>query len=155
MGSIYHQFGSKEELAAALYLAAIGDYQRVIVEVLEDAADAEGGVKAVVRRTFEWSRENRDLARFIQIHQPAALQRAIGAELGELNRRFAAEAFGWLRRQAEAGAVRSLPLEVYFALWTGPSMEYLRTWLGRRGSDGSDSEAIEALASAAWVSLKS
>ena len=42
-GSIYHHFKSKEQLAAAVYLEGISDYQQGFLAVLEEQQNARKG----------------------------------------------------------------------------------------------------------------
>jgi AcrR family transcriptional regulator len=48
VGSLYHHFGGKEQLADALYVDCLSAYHRVALEGLGAAADAEAGVRSLV-----------------------------------------------------------------------------------------------------------
>src|SRR5215203_1122980 len=64
-GSIYHHFGGKEGLAAALYVDGLAGYQDGFLAQLRRARDAEAAIKALVRHHLRWVEANPDLARFI------------------------------------------------------------------------------------------
>src|SRR3954469_3908219 len=64
-GSIYHHFGGKEQLAAAVYVDGLAGYQRGLLDGLRSHSDAESGVKAVVRHHLRWIQSNRMLASFL------------------------------------------------------------------------------------------
>jgi AcrR family transcriptional regulator len=49
VGSIYHHFGGKAGLAAALYVEGLEDYQQGFLAVLARQPDAEAGIKGVVQ----------------------------------------------------------------------------------------------------------
>jgi AcrR family transcriptional regulator len=49
VGSIYHHFGDKEGIAAALYVASLQDYQRGLQELLADGSGPEQTIRALVR----------------------------------------------------------------------------------------------------------
>ena len=58
VGSLYHRFGSKEGLAAAVYAEALGDYQAAAIESLRANPEAEGGVRALVECQLAWHEAN-------------------------------------------------------------------------------------------------
>ena len=49
VGSLYHRFGSKEGIAAAVYVDALHHYQREFVAALSRARDARDGVRSAER----------------------------------------------------------------------------------------------------------
>src|SRR5205809_146994 len=65
VGSIYHHFGGKDELAGALYLDGLADYQRGFLTTLSSAASTEAGVTGVVHHHLGWIATHCDLARFL------------------------------------------------------------------------------------------
>lgn len=147
VGSIYHHFGGKEELASALYADALGSYQRGYLEALRRHRDAERGIKAVVRHHLRWVRDNPDLARFL------LAGRRDGDEVRELNRATFAATEDWLRPHVEELRVRRMPLDLYYAVLIGPAQEFARHWLeGRMKSSISTAERV--LADAAWAALR-
>ncbi len=153
VGSIYHHFGSKEELAAGIHVDAVRCYQEGFVAALTPASEPEAGVKAVVRFHLSWVRENRRLAGFMFARQEAEVLRRAEPGLRELNRRFAAAAAKWLEPHVRNGAIRRLPPDVLFALLIGPSQELSRLWLARRTKTDPD-EATELLADSVWSSVR-
>src|SRR5688572_4327023 len=58
VGSIYHHFGDKEGIAAALYVECLRDYQEAFLEAFADERSAERGVKAMVRQHLSWVEAN-------------------------------------------------------------------------------------------------
>lgn len=153
VGSLYHRFGSKEGIAAAVYVDALRNYQREFVAALTRARDAGDGVRSAVRTHMRWVRENPDRAEFLFNVAGADVRRACGTDLRELNNEFFGFVEAWLRRYVDAGEVRALSTDVVYALWLGPSQELARLWLarGRRGSLRTESTV---LADAAWRALR-
>jgi AcrR family transcriptional regulator len=49
VGSLYHHFGGKDELAQELYVEILLDYHRGFLAVLRRVRDPEHGVKGLVR----------------------------------------------------------------------------------------------------------
>jgi AcrR family transcriptional regulator len=148
VGSIYHWFDGKEGIASALYVEAVRDYQRGLLDTLRRNAEAERGIKSLVRHHLRWVERNPDLARFL-----LASREADGPELRELNREALSTAASWLDPHVQAGRVRRLPLDLYYPLLIGPSQEFARHWLhGRMRS--SIRTAERTLAQAAWDALR-
>ena len=153
IGSIYHHFGSKEEIAAAVYVDGLAGYQGELVRVLARNRDAEAGVKAVVRHHLRWVSRYPDLARYMRGSRPAEVVLASEGPLRELNRGFFAEVGEWLEHQHEAGRLRRLPTDLLYAILIGPSQEFSRHWLARR-TKTSLTRASSELAEAAWQALR-
>jgi AcrR family transcriptional regulator len=151
IGSIYHHFAGKEQLAAALYADGLRSYQEGVLAELRAHDDPEQAIKAVVHHHLRWVTDNRDLAAFLlQPRQPEVLL-ASQAEVQEMNRRLFREVGAWLR--AHAAAVRDLPRDVFYTLLIGPSQEFCRHWLAGRTTTPID-QAADPLGQAAWDALK-
>jgi AcrR family transcriptional regulator len=148
VGSIYHHFGGKEELASALYLDALRDYQRGLLELLRSDPDAELGIRALVRHHVRWVRDNRALAVYLLSRREPPSE-----ELREMNLEVLAATSGWLEGQVRAGRVRRLPIDLYYTILIGPAQEFTRHWL--EGHVKSSIEKAEReLAEAAWRALR-
>jgi AcrR family transcriptional regulator len=154
IGSIYHHFGSKEGIAAALYVEALADYQEGLVAVLGAHEDARCGTEAGVHYHLGWIVTHADAARFLFAGLDPAVVLAGGRDLRRPNGRFFGAVLAWLRPRIEAGELRDAPPDVLHALWIGPSQELCRHWLAGRLST-SPLDAAAALAEAAWNSLRS
>lgn len=152
-GSIYHHFGGKEELAAALYAEGLADYQRGLLRTLERHDDAEEGVRAIVRHHLRWVAANPRLARFLVNRRETEVLAAGEERVRDMNRRTFAETSAWLRPHVEAGEIKDLPTDLYYTLLIGPAQEYSRHWLGRR-MRSSIKQAENVLADAAWAGLR-
>jgi AcrR family transcriptional regulator len=143
IGSIYHHFGGKDGIAAALYVEILREYQAGVARALERADDAEGGVKGMVHHHLRWVERNPERARFLL--GGSTLRQAAGDELRALNREFSATVDGWVGRQAE---IRPMPREVFYVAVIGPAQEASRLWLS--GRVGSLRKLEDDLAEAAW-----
>jgi AcrR family transcriptional regulator len=152
IGSIYHLFGGKEAIAAAVYVESLTAYQREFVETLEAHEGAEEGIRSVVRFHIEWCRAHPDRARFLfALREPEVLV-AAREQMEQENRVFYAAVQSWWRAHAHHGALRRMTREQSYALWIGPAMELVRTWL-TRGGEPPSAEDTEVLAAAAWRAL--
>jgi len=152
-GSIYHHFGGKEGLAAALYVEGLGDYQREFVRRLRAARDPEGAIKALVRHHLRWVEGNPELAGFILGRRETEVLAATDEPMRELNRAFLAEVTELLEPWLACGALKRLPLDVFDAVLLGPCHEFTRHWLAGRTKTPIRS-AERSLAEAAWQALR-
>jgi AcrR family transcriptional regulator len=148
VGSIYHHFGDKQGIAAALYVAILRDYQEGLLAVLERHDDARGTVEGLVRHHLRWVAADRDRARFLLGGRPPG---AVD-EIRELNRRAFRATAGWLDEQVAAGRIRPIPFDLFYAVLIGPAQEFCRHWLEGRLRT-SMRMAERELAAAAWGAL--
>jgi AcrR family transcriptional regulator len=153
IGSIYHHFASKEELAAALYVEGLRDYQRGAAAVLREHPGAEEGTRALVQHHLGWVTANPDLAQYLMSSREAEVVLATRGPLRELNRAFFGEIEAWLEAHRAAGRIRPLPFDVHHAILIGPCQELARLWLAGRTTTDLEVAAGE-LAAAAWNALK-
>lgn len=152
VGSIYHHFGSKEELAAALYAEGLRRYQEGFLAALTGARGAQAGVRAAVRHHLRWIEANPDLARFLLRHRETEVLLASQARVRELNRHLFEATAAWLRPHVAAGRLLDLPLDLVATLLVGPSQEFARHWLAGR-TRTPIRRAERELAAAAWRAL--
>jgi AcrR family transcriptional regulator len=155
-GSIYHHFGAKDGVLAALVLDALAGYQDGLVAVLADHADdAAGGVRAAVAFELRWFEAEPRSARLIIAHRDAVAAGATGREpLAAINRAFSRSVRSWLERQTEAGAIPgAVDLNVLHAVVFSPARELASLWLARRLKQRPTTFAA-ALGDAAWAGLQ-
>ena len=148
VGSIYHHFGNKQDVAEQLYEALLRDYQEGVLELIGRRPPAREGVQGIVRHHLTWMAGHPTEARYLLAMRPTGSGR-----LRTMNRRFFREVFGWLAEQADAGRIRKVRRNLYFPLVIGPSQELSRQWL-----DGFVEEPLEGaadvLAEAAWNAVR-
>lgn len=153
VGSIYHHFANKEQLAAALYVDGLAAYQEGFLGVLADAPSAEAGIRGMVGFHLGWVRHHEDLARYLLAAGEADVRHTASGELRRINRRFFRRVAEWGEPYLESGALRRLAPDLYYALAIGPSQELARHWLAGRLQTQID-EAEPVLADAAWQALR-
>jgi AcrR family transcriptional regulator len=142
MGSIYHHFKGKEELAATIYLEGLARYHEDFLDNLERQPTAREGVKAVVRYHMRWVEKNPDWAR------------AAGeANIKTQYRQFLKRVGVWMRPFVDDGTVSDLPLDLYAALVMGPCHDFAREWL-MGTTKTSLKNAIDQIAERVWRAVK-
>jgi len=132
IGSIYHHFGGKEELAAELYVDALRGYQQGFVQALERHEDTEAAIHALVRHHLRWVERNPRLAQFLINRRETELQLATEARVRALNGEFIPRVAAWIEQRVETGALRPLPFDLWEPVLLGPSQEFTRLWLAGR-----------------------
>lgn len=142
VGSIYHFFGGKEQIAAAIYAEALRDYQEGLLALLGDGA-VERTIKAIVRHHLRWVEANPAKARFL--HAPRR------ADVRELNRAAFTRVEQW--RNAHADQLQPVSFDAFYAVVIGPAQEATRHWLA--GRTHTPLRRLEReLADAAWRAIK-
>jgi AcrR family transcriptional regulator len=154
-GSIYHHFGSKEGVLAALVIDALGDYQARLLTVLDaHADDARRGLLAAITFELAWFEEHPRAARLVIAHRDAVAASGAGRDrLRALNRSFARRIGRWLARHHETGALpQALDLNLLHAIVFAPGRELASLWLAGRVKQRPTSFAA-ALGNAGWAGV--
>jgi len=148
-GSIYHHFGNKEGIAAALYLHGKVLYWTGVFNVLDKAASAEELVRGVVCHHLDWTETNPDWARYLLYMRRDAAIKEAKAELRNTTAEALSRVGTIVRPYIERGDIAHYPKELYIPLIIGPSQEIIRHWLAGR-SNQTPSQVKDVLADAAW-----
>lgn len=151
VGSIYHHFGTKESIAAALFAQGLDDYWGQLIARTSAAPNAERAIHALLDTHIGWIVAKPDLARFL-----FARRQAVSALHEQAIRQRTADHFKQLfelfKPWFKQGILRRLPFELYGPLLLGPAQELSRHWLGGRVRLDPRS-AVDELSRAAWLSL--
>jgi AcrR family transcriptional regulator len=151
VGSIYHHFGTKEGVAAALYGECLDGYWRRLISAIESESQAKHAIYSLIDTHLHWIVANPDLARFL-----FSRRQAVSATHDQMVRQRTADHLKQLshffKPWLKDGTLRSMPFELYVAILMGPAQELSRHWLGGRVSLD-PREAIDELSGAAWRSL--
>src|SRR3954466_13066859 len=145
VGSIYHHFGSKEGIAAALFVEGMRSYQDGAVEALRAK-----GVRGFVKRHVGWVADNPRLAAYLLTQREPAVEQASRADLAEINRAFFAGIREWIAAQDD---LKPLPFDLFHAVVLGPAQEWSRHWLAGN-ADTSPKRAARVLADAADAAVR-
>ncbi|GIZ52082.1 TetR/AcrR family transcriptional regulator [Noviherbaspirillum aridicola] len=153
VGSLYHHFGSKESIAAALYVESLAGHHALQKDMLARAKTAEDGIRAAVRAYVDWISGNPEKARFVLYSRSAISKSDAGAALLEHSRAQAGEILQWFQPHIAAGRMKKLPREVYGSLIIGPAHDYARLWLSGRAKTDIKSYR-DLFADAAWAAVR-
>ncbi|RZU38716.1 TetR family transcriptional regulator [Fluviicoccus keumensis] len=152
VGNIYHHFGNKDGLIAALYFCALDDQARQRTDYVKGTASAEARVAALVHAYLDWVTAEPELARFQFQARSAVAQGPNAAELADRNRQRNRQVREWLADPEQLGQLASVPMELLPSLIIGQAESYCRAWLSGRVQSPPD-RFSEPLARAAWASI--
>ncbi|SDU79906.1 TetR/AcrR family transcriptional regulator [Pseudomonas sihuiensis] len=153
IGSLYHHFGNKERIIAALYLAGTAQYADLLQRGFASAASAEACVKLLVTSYIDWVVANPDWARFI-LHSRSRVEAGeMGDALREANRQHFAQILTALAEYRRQGLFKALPDDCFASVVIGPTHDLARNWLAGR-TQSELGECRELLAQIAWDSVK-
>ena len=156
VGSFYHHFQSKVEVAAALYLETLESYQAAFLNELLRHREARAGIEGTVRHHLKWTGRNPEFAAYLTHCREPEVSEASESRAQELNQAFFEKTRAWLVQHVRDGSVRRLSPDLYYALWMGPADEFTRLWLlGPRPRDLKQlAKAEDVLGRAAWENLR-
>lgn len=163
VGSIYHHFGNKEGVVAALYFDIFRDQSRSIQAQLDAATGVEAGVHALVTGYLDWVVAQPTHARFMFQARSAVAAGPRTPDLADAARLRNQALVAWFEPHRTSGALRNLPCELMPSLVMGPVQSYCRAWLsGRSGTEKaagpvglpSPSTYRAELADAAWRAVR-
>lgn len=153
VGSLYHHFGNKEQIAVALYTEGMRDHYARLREVLAETQSAEEGVKSIVATFINWIADNPEWARFVFYSRSQVAQIDKDEAIKQDNREHWGMLREWFSPLVSEGTVKRLPSECYSSIIVGPAQDYARRWLsGRANRD--IREYIDVFSDAAWLALK-
>ena len=152
VGNLYHHFGSKEGLVAALLFCALEDQAALLDTELAKAHSMQEGVSALVYSYVDWVTAQPELARFLFQARAAVSKGPYASELQQRNKLRAKLVMGWFAEPARAGALKPWPLELLPSLVIGQAENYSRAWLSGRVK-APPAQYRSMLAEAAWLSV--
>lgn len=152
IGSIYHHFGNKEGLIAALYLAALDDQIALMLPAMNKAATPKAAIAALIQAYLRWVTQQPELARFLFQVRHSVATGPRREELTERNKQRYQALLSWLKQGVKEGSIRALPSETYASLLIGQAENYCKAWLSGRVK-GRPLDYAETFTEAAWRSV--
>ncbi len=151
VGSIYHHFGTKESIAAALFAQGLDDYWARLIARTRTAHTAEQAIHVLLETHIGWIVDQPDLARFL-FSRRQAVSPAHEDNIRKLTGNHFKVLFEMYKPWFKQGILRHLPFDLYGPLLMGPAQELARLWLSGRTSIDLRA-AVDELSRAAWLSL--
>lgn len=155
VGSIYHNFKNKEEVASALYQEGISSFRRALQESIGNTTEVEKLIKTLVRSFLEFSEVNYQLSKYIWLCRHTEFMGGVikhptmvGFDrLGRMMTRH-------LKNGIREGKVRNLSANILWSILFGVPLAYVRDWLDGYNTTP-PSKVAEAISECCWRALKS
>ena len=126
IGSIYHHFKSKEQLAAAIYMDGIVEYQEGLIVSMEQEENVHDGISAIIRFHLNWVADNFNRSRFLFQRRHDDFMKFVEDELKTLNANFTQRFASWFKNNAAGDKIGKITPDILSALILGPCLEYTR-----------------------------
>jgi len=152
VGSLYHHFGSREGLIAALYEDLLERYRAVLAPALAQCDGARELLDAFVATHIGWAVAHPAAARFLARHRHDPALQPAEAKLQAGTADFLHPLLMRLKPAVAAGTIRALPPELLLSLVVGPVQAWLQQWFDGRVSQKPDA-AARKLADLIWAAL--
>ena len=153
-GSIYHHFGSKERIAAELYLEGVRQTQDAGLAALLRTRTARTGVAAQVASYIDWVVEHPSYARFLFTTRHERFLEDDEPRIAAANVEVHQRAAKWVADRVAAGELPDIEPALRWALVFGPCRHWAGSWL-RGTTSTSPDEAKRIIAAAAHGALVS
>ncbi len=154
VGSIYHHFLNKEEIAEQLYNDGIQRFREALTNGLEPSTSLEGAVRSVVITFLRFAEEHHLLARYLWLarhseflSKKVAKPTVVGFDV--LGRKLTRSIKDGIRKKE----IQNLKAEVIWNIIFGIPFSYLTDWLDGY-TRSRPSEVAETLGDACWAALR-
>ena len=152
-GSIYHHFGSKEQLAASLYLEGVRQSQEAGLEALLRTRTARTGVAAQVGAYIDWVVEHPAMARFLFAMRHAPFLDDEEPTIADLNDDVHQRAAKWIADRVADGQLPDIEPALRWALVFGPCRHWAGSWL-RGATTTQPEDAKRQISTGAYAALQ-
>ncbi len=155
VGSIYHHFRNKEEVAAALYTAGIASFRQSLEKTINPSADVAIILKTIVVFFLEFTEKNRELSTYLWLSRHTEFMSGVLKhptmvgfdQLGRILTRA-------IKNGIKDKKLRKLSANEIWAVLFGVPLSYARDWLD--GYNPTPPTLVaENLAECCWRALKS
>ncbi|MCK1710067.1 MULTISPECIES: TetR/AcrR family transcriptional regulator [unclassified Bradyrhizobium] len=147
-GSFFHAFGSKKELAGALFLQVLQHYHAAMLAALDPTPDAGQGIDRLIRAHLDWVVTSRREARYLfEIARSEWSEDVRDAQRAQ-NARLAEGIERWRRPLVERGDLLPMAPVMFISQLIGPAQIFCRAFLSGRDRADPRSEADTLIACA-------
>jgi TetR/AcrR family transcriptional regulator, repressor of fatR-cypB operon len=153
VGSIYHTFKNKEEVAHALYQEGISSFRSALTNSVKNKKDIESIIPAIVKSFLQFSEVNHQLSRYIWLCRhnefvTGIIRHPTMVGYDPLGRLLAKS----IKQAIREGKIRALEANLIWSILFGIPLAYVRDWL-----DGYNvkppSAVADELAQTCWQAL--
>ena len=136
VGSIYHTFKNKEEVATALYQEGIKAFRSALLKSVQNIADPKENIRAVVKAFMQFSEVNRQLSKYLWLcrhneFMSGMIQHPTKVGLDPLGRHLTKV----IKSGIKSGVFADLKANIIWTILFGIPAAYVRDWLDGYNSD--------------------
>ena len=135
-GSFFHFFGSKKELAGALFLEVLQRYHAAMLAAIDTPCGAQEGIDRLIRAHLDWVVNNRREARYLFEISRSEWTEAVRDAQRAQNSRLGEGVERWRAPLIVSGELLPMTATLFFSQIIGPAQIFCRAWLS--GRDRSD-----------------
>ncbi|MCK1545857.1 TetR/AcrR family transcriptional regulator [Bradyrhizobium sp. 160] len=147
-GSFFHAFGSKKELAGALFLQVLRHYHAAMLTALNPVPGAEQGIDRLIRAHLEWVVTSRREARYLfEISRSEWGEEVREAQRAQ-NARLADGIDRWRAPLVARGELLPMTAAMFISQLIGPAQIFCRAFLSGRDHTDPRGEAEMLIACA-------
>lgn len=147
-GSFFHAFGSKKELAGALFLEVLRHYHAAMLAALDPVPDAERGIDRLIRAHLDWVVSSRREARYLFEISRGEWSEDVRDAQRTQNARLAEGIERWRAPLVARGELLSMPAMMFVSQLIGPAQIFCRAFLSGRDRADPRSEVDTLIACA-------
>jgi len=153
VGSIYHHFLNKEEIASSLYISGISQFRSALDASISEKKDLEHNIKKLVGTFLEFSEDNILLSQYLWLaRHNEFLTGKIGhpttVGFDSLGRKLTKSIKDGIRKKS----IPPVRADIMWSILFGIPLSYVRDWLDGY-STRSPKEVAPILANACWEAL--
>lgn len=159
VGSIYHHFKNKEEVAAALYCAGISSFRNSLEGSIDFNCDISAILKAIVVFFLKFTEQNVELSKYLWLsrhnefmsgqYMSGSIKHPTMIGHDNLGRMLTTAIKGGIRSEK----LRPVKANVIWSVLFGVPLAYARDWLDGYNQEA-PSKVADSLAEMCWLALK-
>jgi len=156
VGSLYHHFGNKEAIAAAVYIEGMKDFWQLVNNYLDKATiqnEAEPVVKSLVYANIDWISKNKNWARYIFSNRSVVKTKEQKQVLFDISQDTYQRIEDLFLKFINKKQLKNLPLEIFSPIISGPVHDYARHYFSGRYKKSLQLYK-EEFAQATWCAVK-
>jgi len=131
-GSFFHFFGSKKELAGALFLETLQRYHAAVLAVVDPSRNARDGISRLIRAHLDWVVNNRREARYLFEISRNEWSEAVRDAQRSQNARLAGGIERWRAPLVAGGELLPMTPALFLSQILGPAQIFCRAFLSGR-----------------------
>jgi AcrR family transcriptional regulator len=132
IGIFFHFFGSKKELAGALFLEILQRYHASLLAAVDEISGAREGVARLIRAHLDWVANNRREARYLFEISRGEWSDELRMAQRAQNARLAQAVERWRAPLIARGELLPMTPVLFISQIIGPAQIFCRAWLSGR-----------------------